>query len=126
MVFVWTLSLAAFPLPVSAQEPVDVPKAYAPAELDGPSEKTPVEEWMYLTSAQRAERVSLAIGLIEKNGAIVMKNTYDYLKKVDQYLGKGYQEKDRNLDTAILHVIYENEPQTRAAIQKMFQEHADE
>ncbi len=126
--------VAPIAMPPPIVPPVETPKPVAAAKVQEPPAETPkpvlvtkVQEptakmgadWVAMSPEEKEMYVFSATGALVRRDVFVMKSSYFYIQALDQTLEKNPSLKDQYLDDLFISSIYENEPHTRTAIDKI-------
>ncbi len=82
------------------------------------------EDWMMLSQLQRERFVYTAIGGLERQGVFITRTPSDYITALDTLLENEPSMRQEFLDNIFVFCVYDGEPQTRDAIQKIRNENA--
>jgi len=111
------------------EEPVILvpPPIVPPAEMPKPVAVTKVQkstvkmgaDWVAMSPEEKELYVFSATGALVRHDVVLMESSYVYIQVLNETLEKNPSLKDEYLDDLLISSIYEREPHTRAAIDKI-------
>ena len=89
-------------------------------ESDPGSEQLRYSVWLKMTRAEKEQYAYRALGVLENQGVFLMKPSEFYIETMDQKIAQDPTLAENFLDNMFLLNVFENEPQARETIKKMF------